>query len=128
MTTSKPPELSEAFKERVKKKYPFDEDIEEIFKALVANGKLTLPDLKSPGDVGKTNNSRYCPYHQMILHPLNQYFIVREKINELWKNRVITFDKNYGSASVNIVSCGQTSNPLKKKLTTSFKVIKKKKS
>ncbi|KAJ8624406.1 hypothetical protein MRB53_032936 [Persea americana] len=67
----KRPELSDAFKERVEKKYPFDEDVEEIFGALLANGKLTLPDPKRPGEVGKTNDPRYCPYHQMVSHPLN---------------------------------------------------------
>ena len=120
----KKPELSNACKEGVEKKYPFDEDVEEIFGALLANGKLTLPDPKRPGDVGKTNDPRYCPYHQMVLHPLNQCFVVREKINEMWKNGVITFDKNYGSASVNMVSYGQTSKSPKEKITTSFKVIK----
>ncbi|WP_440998354.1 hypothetical protein, partial [Cysteiniphilum litorale] len=122
--TGKRPELSDAFKERVEKKYPFDEDVEEIFEALLANGKLTLPEPKRPGDVGKTNDPRYCPYHQMISHPLNQCFVVREKINEMWKNGVITFDKNYGSASVNMISCGQTQKSPKEKITTSFKVIK----
>ncbi|KAJ8615024.1 hypothetical protein MRB53_034396 [Persea americana] len=117
----KRPELSDAFKERVEKKYPFDEDVEEIFGALLANGKLTLPDPKRPGDVGKTNDPRYCPYHQMVSHPLNQCFVVREKINEMWKNGVITFDKNYGSASVNMVSYGQTSKSPTEKVTTSFK-------
>uniref|UniRef100_UPI003F885CCE hypothetical protein n=1 Tax=Cysteiniphilum litorale TaxID=2056700 RepID=UPI003F885CCE len=53
--TGKRPELSDAFRERVEKKYPFDEDIEEIFEALLTNGKLTLPEPKRPGDVGKTN-------------------------------------------------------------------------
>ncbi|XXG42059.1 hypothetical protein AAC387_Pa01g2409 [Persea americana] len=79
----KRPELSDAFKERVEKKYPFDEDVEEIFGALLANGKLTLPDPKRLGDVGKTNDPRYCRYHQMVSHPLNQCFVVREKINEM---------------------------------------------
>ncbi|XXG72495.1 hypothetical protein AAC387_Pa07g1575 [Persea americana] len=120
----KRPELSDAFKEQVEKKYPFDEDVEEIFGALLANGKLTLPDPKRPGDVGKTNDPRYCPYHQMISHPLNQCFVVREKINEMWKNGVIIFDKNYGSASVNMVTYGQTSKSSKVKVTISFKVIK----
>ncbi|KAJ8649192.1 hypothetical protein MRB53_002215 [Persea americana] len=50
----KRPELFDAFKERVEKKYPFDEDVEEIFGAPLANGKLTLPDRKRLGDVGKT--------------------------------------------------------------------------
>ena len=52
--TGEKPELSDAFKERVEKKYPFDEDVEEIFGALLTNGKITLPDPKRPGDVGKT--------------------------------------------------------------------------
>ena len=121
----KKPELSEAFRERVEKKYPFDEDVDEIFEALIANGKLTLPEPKRPEDVGKTNDPRYCPYHQMVSHPLNQCFVVREKINEMWKNGVITFDKNYGSASVNMISYGQTSKSPKRKITTSFKVVNK---
>ena len=54
--TCKRPEFSDAFKERVEKKYPFDEDVEEIFGELLANGKLTLPDPKRPGDVSKTND------------------------------------------------------------------------
>ena len=124
-TTGKSPELSDAFKEWVEKKYPFDEDVEEIFWALLANNKLTLLDLKRPKEVSKTNDPRYCPYHKMISHPLNQCFIVREKINKMWKNGVITFDKNYKSAFVNMVSCGQTSKSPNKKITTSFKVIKR---
>ncbi|XXG47549.1 hypothetical protein AAC387_Pa02g2177 [Persea americana] len=52
----KRPELSDAFKEQVEKKYPFDEDVKEIFGALLTNGKLTLPDPKRLGDVGKTND------------------------------------------------------------------------
>ena len=91
---------------------------------MLANGKLTLPNPKRPGDVGKTNDPRYCLYHQMVSHPLNQCFVVREKINEMWKNGVITFDKNYESASINMVSYGQTSKSPKEKVTTSFKVIK----
>ncbi|XXG53399.1 hypothetical protein AAC387_Pa03g1493 [Persea americana] len=42
----------------------------------------------------------------------------------MWKNGVITFDKNYGSASINMVSYGQTSKSSKEKVTTSIKVIK----
>ncbi|KAJ8633017.1 hypothetical protein MRB53_026353 [Persea americana] len=117
-------ELSDAFKERVEKKYPFDEDVEEIFGALLANGKLTVPDPKRSRDVGKTNDPRYCPYHQMVSRPLNQCIVVREKINKMWKNGVITFEKNYAPASVNMVSYGQTSKSPKKKISTSFKVIK----
>ena len=56
----------------------------------------------------------------MISYPLNQCFVVRKKINDMWKNGVITFNKNYGSASVNIVACGQTSESPKKKITASF--------
>ncbi|XXG53799.1 hypothetical protein AAC387_Pa03g1834 [Persea americana] len=104
--TGKRLELSDAFKEREEKKYPFDEDVDEIFGALIVNDKLTLPDPKRLGDGGKTNDPRYYPYHQIISHPTNQCFVVREKINEMWKNGVITFDKNYGPASINIVSCG----------------------
>ena len=91
----------------------------------MTNDKLTLPEPKRPGDIGKTKDPWYCPYHQMISHPLNQCFVVREKINEIWKNGVITFDKDYGSASVNMVSCGQASKSPVKKVTTSFKVINK---
>lgn len=61
----------------------------------------------------------------MISHPLNQCFIVREKFNEMWKNGVITFDKSYGFAFVNMVSCRQTSGSPKKKITTSYWVIKR---
>ena len=43
----------------------------------------------------------------------------------MWKNGVITFDKDYESASVNMVSCGQASKSPVKKVTTSFKVINK---
>ena len=51
-------ELSDAFRERVEKKYPFGEDVDEIFGALVANSKLTLPEPKKPRDIGKTKDPR----------------------------------------------------------------------
>lgn len=42
-------ELSNAFKERVEKKYLFDEDVEEIFGACVESDKLTLTDPQKTG-------------------------------------------------------------------------------
>ncbi|XXG85646.1 hypothetical protein AAC387_Pa11g0686 [Persea americana] len=63
---SKRPELSNAFKERVEKKYPFDEDVEEIFGALLANGKLTrlTPKdwelLAKPMILGIAHTTRWC--------------------------------------------------------------------
>ena len=74
----KRPKLSNAFNKRVEKKYPFDKDVEEIFEALTADDKLTLPDSKRLGDVGKTNDPRYYPYNQMISYPLNQLCCERE--------------------------------------------------
>ena len=87
-------------------KYSFNENIEEIFKTLLEHGKLELPPSKRPSQECKIDNPNYCPYHRMISHPLKEYFILKEKIQDMLTKGVIQLDQKYDTTSFNMVSFG----------------------
>lgn len=62
---------------------------------LCLNTKLEVFASKWPNQKGRTDDPNYCPYHQMISHPLKECFILKEKINDMLRKGVIQFDKNY---------------------------------
>ena len=70
-------------------KYSFDENIEDIFITLLEHGKLELPSSKRPSQEGRMDDLNYCPYHQMIFHPLKECFILKEKIQDMLAKGVI---------------------------------------
>ncbi|KAI8535488.1 hypothetical protein RHMOL_Rhmol10G0178500 [Rhododendron molle] len=77
-------------KERLEKKYSFTDDlVEDIFEDLLEWKLIALPDVKRPHDEGKKNDPKYCPYHHLISHPLRDYFVLKDKIQELFDLRVI---------------------------------------
>ncbi|KAG8369438.1 hypothetical protein BUALT_Bualt14G0013700 [Buddleja alternifolia] len=76
-----------SFKERMEKKFSFpDEILKDLFEELKDQGLIDLPEAKRPGEVGKTDNPRYCPYHRLVGHSIEECFILKERIESLIKN------------------------------------------
>lgn len=40
-------------------------------------------------EIDKTNYSKYCLYHQLIIHPVENFFVVKGKIHELINRNTI---------------------------------------
>lgn len=57
-----------SLKEHNSVKYFFsDEDVDEIFDALIQTNALTISEPKIPEQINRTNNLKYCHYHKLPL-------------------------------------------------------------
>ncbi|KAG8376466.1 hypothetical protein BUALT_Bualt09G0066400 [Buddleja alternifolia] len=63
-----------------------DEILKDLFEELKDQGLIDLPEAKRPGEVGKIDNPRYCPYHRLVGHSIEECFILKERIESLIKN------------------------------------------
>ncbi|KAL0458510.1 UNVERIFIED_CONTAM: hypothetical protein Slati_0478200 [Sesamum latifolium] len=80
-------------KELQEKEYPFpDSDVSYIFDELFERKLIELPESKRPNEAGKVNDSKYCKYHRVVSHPIERYFVIKEKIMALAKEGKIILD------------------------------------
>jgi hypothetical protein len=67
--------------EKQSKEYPFfDSDISSIFDELMAAKAIELAEAKSLKEVGRINDHSYYKYHHLIDHPIEKYFVFKDKI------------------------------------------------
>ncbi|GMY23898.1 ty3-gypsy retrotransposon protein [Fagus crenata] len=79
--------------EMQEKKYPFlDSDVSKMLDHLHTLQLIELPEIKRPEEVIQTNDPKYCKYHCLISHPVEQCFVLKDKIMELARQGKITFD------------------------------------
>ena len=53
------------------------ESVPKLFERLMKKG-LDLPRIKRPNQVGKTDDPKYCPYHRIVSHPIEECWIFNE--------------------------------------------------
>ncbi|KAL0358195.1 UNVERIFIED_CONTAM: hypothetical protein Scaly_1505200 [Sesamum calycinum] len=80
-------------KELKEKEYPFpNSDVPYIFYELLERKLIKLPESKCPDKVGRVKDPNYCKYHRVFNHPIERYFVVKEKIMALAKEGNIILD------------------------------------
>lgn len=55
--------------------------------------------MKQPHEAGKTNNPNYCKYHGLLGHPLERYFVFRDKVMQLARKENIVLDDEKASSN-----------------------------
>ena len=64
--------------EMQEKQYPFpDSDISNMLDHLLDLKLIELPEMKRPEEAGQTNDPKYCKYHRLIGHPIEQCFVLK---------------------------------------------------
>ncbi|XP_020694323.1 uncharacterized protein LOC110108149 [Dendrobium catenatum] len=67
------------FRERLETPYPFKRDsVKRIFKSLLKKPDFQLPEDKRPVDESKKEDPKYCPYHRILSHPLEDYVVFKD--------------------------------------------------
>src|SRR3954469_10536411 len=96
------------FVDRSQVKYSFKDDkVEALFKMLNKGGQLKLPELKNPEDVGKTDDPRYCLYHQGLGHPTKNCWSLKDKLQALVDVGALRLKTEQKTAAANMTSCIQ---------------------
>lgn len=76
------------------KPYSFRRDkVEKIFRDAMNNG-LRLPESKRPGDMEKSDDPNFCPYHRLLGHPIEDCWVFKDWVERKYKAGEITLSKN----------------------------------
>ena len=71
-------------KEMEAKTYSFpDADVQGMLEDLLKKNVIKLPECKRPEEMGRTNDPKYCVYHQVVSHPIEKCFILNDLILRL---------------------------------------------
>src|SRR5436190_10567196 len=70
-------------------------------------GQLKLPDPRNPGDVGKTDDPRYCLYHRALGHPTKSCWSLKDKLQALVDAGALRLKTEQKTAKANMTSCIQ---------------------
>ena len=80
-------------KELEKKKYHFlDSDVRNMLEDLFQKKVIELLECKRPEEMGRVNDLNYCHYHQIINHPVEKCFILKNLIVKLEEQGRIHLD------------------------------------
>ena len=91
--------------------YPFsNSNVSGMFDHLIALELIELPKMKQPEEANQTNDPKYCKYHRLISHPIEQCFVLKDKIMELAHQGKITFDDEIVTSNLTMVTL-KTSPP-----------------
>ncbi|KAM2162439.1 hypothetical protein ACFX1Q_040230 [Malus domestica] len=105
-----------SLKERKEVKYSFDdEDVGTIFDELFAAKMIMLPEPKRPAEVNKTDDPKYCRYHRLISHTIEDCYILKDIIQEKINKHEIEVDSSskHQTATSNMIEGKSTpSSPL----------------
>ena len=53
---------------------------------------ISLPEPKRPAKVNKTNDSKYCPYHRIISHPIKDCYVFKDIMEDMIRTREIKIE------------------------------------
>jgi len=80
-------------KELQEKKYIFpNSDLLGMLDDLLEKRIIELSPSKHPEEVGRTNDPKYCRYHQVVIHLLEKCITLKERITQLAKDGTIILD------------------------------------
>ncbi|KAA0052353.1 retrotransposon gag protein [Cucumis melo var. makuwa] len=68
------------------------EYIDNMLEQLLENQLIQLLECKRPEQTGKVDDPKYCKYHQVISHPIEKYFMLKELILKLAREKNIELD------------------------------------
>ena len=65
---------------------------------LLEKGIIELSPSKRPEESGRTNDPKYCRYHQVVSHPLKKCITLKQRIMQLAKDGTIILDVDEGGS------------------------------
>ncbi|KAH6763350.1 hypothetical protein C2S52_020783 [Perilla frutescens var. hirtella] len=85
------------------REYPFlDSDVPGIFEDLLKAKLIELPKMKRPEESGRTDEPKYCKYHRLVGHPIQDCFIFKDKVMQLSRQGKISLEED--GATTNLIT------------------------
>lgn len=93
-----------SMKEQQEKAYIFHPDnLECLFRQTVESQDIILLESKRLTEADKINDLKYCKYHRILGHTLNDCFVFKEKLQELIDKNTVEIDTKMRATTTNVV-------------------------
>ncbi|KAL0367528.1 UNVERIFIED_CONTAM: hypothetical protein Sradi_3642900 [Sesamum radiatum] len=85
------------------RKYPFlNSDVSEIFDDLLEANLIDLPEMKRSVEAERKDDPKYCKYHRLVGHAIQDCFVFKDKVMQLALQGKISLEDD--SAETNVVT------------------------
>ncbi|KAL0387697.1 UNVERIFIED_CONTAM: hypothetical protein Sradi_2651500 [Sesamum radiatum] len=97
------PQRKLTVKEMQAREYPFlDSNVLGIFDDLLEANLIDLPEMKRPGEAERKDDPKYCKYHRLVGHAIQDYFVFKDKVMQLARQGKISLEED--SAATNVIT------------------------
>ncbi|KAL0420231.1 UNVERIFIED_CONTAM: hypothetical protein Slati_3046000 [Sesamum latifolium] len=101
------PQRKLTLKEMQARQYPFlDSDVPGIFDDLLEANLIDLPKMKRPEDAERKDDPKYCKYHRLVGHTIQDCFVFKDKVMQLARQGKISLEEDFAAANVIMVKSG----------------------
>ncbi|KAL0313660.1 UNVERIFIED_CONTAM: hypothetical protein Scaly_2914100 [Sesamum calycinum] len=97
------PQRKLTLKEMQAREYPFlDSDVLRIFDDLLEANLIDLPEMKRPEEAERKDDLKYCKYHRLVGHAIQDYFVFKDKVMQLARQGKTSLEED--SAAKNVIT------------------------
>ncbi|KAL0285086.1 UNVERIFIED_CONTAM: hypothetical protein Sangu_2794100 [Sesamum angustifolium] len=101
------PQRKMTLKEMQATQYPFlDSDVSGIFDYLLEPNLIDLPEMKRPEEADWKDNPKYCKYHHLVGHTIQDYFVFKDKVMQLARQGMISLEEDFMATNVIPIESG----------------------
>ncbi|KAL0462265.1 UNVERIFIED_CONTAM: hypothetical protein Slati_0114100 [Sesamum latifolium] len=89
------------------KQYPFfDSNVSGIFDDLLEANLIDLPEMKRPEEAERKDDPKYCKYHRLVGHAIQDCFVFKNKVMQLARQGKISLEEDSAAANVIMIKSG----------------------
>ncbi|KAL0444583.1 UNVERIFIED_CONTAM: hypothetical protein Slati_2181000 [Sesamum latifolium] len=89
------------------RQYPFlDSDISGIFDNLLEANLIDLPEMKRPEEAERKDDPKYCKYHRLVAHSIQDCFVFKDKVMQLARQGKISLEEDSAATNAIVVKSG----------------------
>ncbi|KAL0359907.1 UNVERIFIED_CONTAM: hypothetical protein Sangu_0840100 [Sesamum angustifolium] len=89
------------------RQYPFlDSNVSEIFDDLLDANLINLPEMKWPKKSERKDDSKYCKYHSLVEHAIQDCFLFKDKVMNLARLGKISLEEDSMVTNAIIIKSG----------------------
>ncbi|KAL0405353.1 UNVERIFIED_CONTAM: hypothetical protein Slati_3849200 [Sesamum latifolium] len=97
------PQRKLTLKEMQARQYQFlDSDVSGIFDDFLEANLIDLPEMKRPEEARQIDDPKYCKYHRLVGHSIQDCFVFKDKVMQLARQGKISLEED--SAATNAIT------------------------
>ncbi|KAK4390373.1 Transposon Ty3-G Gag-Pol polyprotein [Sesamum angolense] len=94
-------------KEMQAREYPFlDSFVPGIFDDLLKANLIDLPEMKRPEEAELKDDPKYCKYHHLVGHAIQDCFVFKDKVMQLARQGKIALEENFAATNAITIESG----------------------